>query len=99
MKVDDSQARPRRLEAEPVRRPHTGTARVEVSYSSQREQDELAVTVVFASCGSRLPSPARAGIQFDALRQRHTDNGVYRAGASAATASRRAPWSPISDWT
>jgi hypothetical protein len=61
----------------------------DVSYSSQGEQDELAATVVFAPGGSRLPSPARAGIQFDALRQRHTDNGVYRADDVPANLRQR----------
>jgi hypothetical protein len=61
----------------------------DVSYSSQGDQDELAATVVFAPGGSRLPSPARAGIQFDALRQRHTDNGVYRADDVPANLRQR----------
>lgn len=51
----------------------------DVSYSSQGEADELVATVGFAPGGSGLSSPARAGIHFEALHQRHTDNGVYRA--------------------
>jgi hypothetical protein len=50
----------------------------EVSYSCRDQRDELVATVVFSPGGSRPPSPARAAIRFDALRQRHTDNAIYR---------------------
>jgi hypothetical protein len=57
----------------------------DVGYPSQDEADGLVASVDFAAGGSGLPSPARAGIQFEALCQRHTDNGVYRADEVPAT--------------
>ena len=61
----------------------------DVNYSCRDRRDELVATVVFALGGSRAPSPARAGIHFDALRERHTDNAVYRPDDVPADVRRR----------
>ena len=47
-----------------------------VSYFPEPENDELAVTVLFAPGG--VPSHARAGATLSAIRRRHNDNSIFR---------------------
>ena len=58
-----------------------------VAYFPEPGNDELAVTVMFASGG--VPSHARAGATLSAILRRHNDNSVFRDAPVRAEVRRR----------